>query len=145
MLRGDLVELFRKSNYDDPTDLLDPSGLKPPANPFECAANAASKVSLASSLKALGAGKIPGGSFVADALGGNVFSGATDLVTSIATGQSGEGADTHSVFYSMGQSVVAKPTQGFGWGVQRLQAVSAPPWRTHHGDQAYPTWPRIPF
>lgn len=104
---------------DSPLNFVDPSG-EDRKNPFECAANNASKVSLASGLKALGVGNIPGGGFVADALGGNVFSGATDLVTSIATGQSGEGDDVHSVFYNMGQSVVAGPSQGFTPIVSRI-------------------------
>src|SRR6185312_17405496 len=67
---------------------------------------------------------IPGGDFVADALGGNVFSGATNLITSLDTGQSGEGDDVHSVYYNMGQSVVAGPTQGFNqairWGLNNV-------------------------
>ena len=50
------------------------------------------------------------GGFVADAVGGNAFSGATDLIQSIATGEGGG----HSVFCNMAQGVVAGPTQGFG-------------------------------
>jgi hypothetical protein len=43
-------------------------------------------------------------------LGGNAFSGATDLIQSIGSGEAGG----HSAFYNMGQGVVAGPTQGFG-------------------------------
>jgi hypothetical protein len=62
----------------------------------------------------LGIGKTGFGGFTTNALGGNAFSGATDLVESLATGQSGSGEDVHSVFYNMGQGLVAGPTQGFG-------------------------------
>lgn len=40
----------------------------------------------------------------------NAFSGATDLIQSLGSGEGGG----HSVFYNMGQSVVAGPTHGFG-------------------------------
>ena len=50
------------------------------------------------------------GGFVANAVGSNTFSAATDLVTSIGTGSGGG----HNVFYNMGQSLMAGPTQGFG-------------------------------
>jgi len=52
-----------------PLNYIDPSGMDR-KNPFECASNTASKVSLASGLDALGIGNVPGGNFVADALGG---------------------------------------------------------------------------
>jgi len=125
---------------DSPTNFVDPSGLDK-KNPFECASNAASKVSLASGLKALGIGSIPGGGFVADALGGNVFSGATDLITSLGTGKSGEGDDAHSVFYNMGQSVVAGPTQGFGMVAEKIangfgSTLEDTPWSSSAADIA---------
>ena len=77
-------------------------------NPFVCGSEAASKVSPAALLH-----RIPGlrggvGGFVVDAAAGNVFSGVTDLVHSIATGEGGD----HSVLYNMGQGVVAGPSQG---------------------------------
>jgi hypothetical protein len=58
----------------------------------------------------LGIGKSGVGGFITNALGGNVFSGATDLIQSIGSGEAGG----HSVFYNMGQGVAAGPTQGFG-------------------------------
>ncbi len=62
------------------------------------------------------------GGFIADAVGGNAFSGATDLVTSIATGEGGG----HSVFYNMGQGVVAGPTLGFGAAFGK--SIEGTPW-----------------
>lgn len=67
------------------------------------------------------------GGFIADALGGNVFSGATDLIHSIATGEGGG----QNVFYNMGQSVIAGPTQGFGPvfdGTAIGKAIENSPW-----------------
>lgn len=82
----------------------------PSKNPFLCGSEAASNVSAAAALHHIpGMGSGVGG-FIADAVGGNVFSGATDLVHSFATGEGGG----HSVFYNMGESIVAGPTQGFG-------------------------------
>src|SRR6185437_13043336 len=49
------------------------------------------------------------GRFVADALGGNAFSGAVHLAQSF--GSSGMGGG-HTVFYNMGQGVLAGPSQG---------------------------------
>jgi hypothetical protein len=83
---------------------------EPPKNVFVCASKAAGKVSIAGGIQALGLGTSGVGGFITNALGGNAFSGATDLLQSLG---SGEGED-HSVFYNMGQSVVAGPTQGFG-------------------------------
>ncbi|MGH9474010.1 MAG: RHS repeat-associated core domain-containing protein, partial [Terriglobales bacterium] len=76
---------------------------------LQCAANAADQVSLAGLL-----GHIPGlksgiGGFLVRAIGGNTFSGATDLVSSFVNGQAGG----HSVFYNMAMAEAAGPTQGF--------------------------------
>ena len=77
-------------------------------NVFTCASEFASKYSIAGGLQALGIGTSGVSGFVTNALGGNTFSGITDLITSIAAGSGGG----HNVFYNMGQSVVAGPTQG---------------------------------
>jgi hypothetical protein len=79
-------------------------------NVFICASEAAGKVSIAGGLQALGIGRSGVGGFITNALGGNVFSGATDLIQSLGSGEGGG----HSVFYNIGQGVVAGPTQGFG-------------------------------
>jgi hypothetical protein len=94
----------------------------PSKNAFLCGSEAAGKISLAGGLS-----HIPGlgsgfGGFVANAIGGNAFSGATDLVHSIATGEGGG----HSVFYNMGQGVIAGPTQGFGAAFG--SAIEGTPW-----------------
>ena len=62
------------------------------------------------------------GGFAADAFGGNAFSGVTDLITSIATGEGGG----HNVFYNMGQGVAAGPTLGFGAAFGK--AIEGTPW-----------------
>jgi hypothetical protein len=49
------------------------------------------------------------GGFITTALGGNVFSGATDLALSLGSGEAGG----HTVFYHMGQGVAAGPSLGF--------------------------------
>lgn len=116
-------------------------------NPFTCASGNAQKVSLAN-----GINHIPGvntlnrwtggaSGFVVDALGGNTFSGATDLVQSIATGHSGSGEDAHSVFYNMGQGAVAGPTQGFGPAAQKVamrfgKTIEGTPWASAPADVA---------
>ena len=79
-------------------------------NVFTCASEFASKYSIAGGLQALGIGTSGVGGFITNALGGNVFSGATDLVSSFATGSGGG----HGIAYNMGQGLVAGPTQGFG-------------------------------
>ena len=84
----------------------------PSKNVFNCASEAASKVSIAGGLQALGIGTSGVGGFITNALGGNTFSGITDLVSSIGSGSAGG----HSVFYNMGQSVVAGPMQGLPGG-----------------------------
>jgi RHS repeat-associated protein len=92
-----------------------PSGQTPgtPAknqNLFTCASQFASKYSIAGGLQALGIGTSGVGGFITNALGGNVFSGGTDLIQSLPTGEGGG----HSAFYNMGQSVTAGPSQGLG-------------------------------
>src|SRR6185437_11855781 len=74
-----------------------------------CAADNADKVSLAGAAHALGVPEGGAAGFVTDALGGNAFSGAVHLVQSF--GASGMGGG-HSVFYNMGQGVLAGPSQG---------------------------------
>ena len=108
---------------DSPTNFIDPSGMdRGPGgpggqgsnNPFQCAANNADKVSLAS-LTGLGdAGGVTG--FAANALGGNAFSGVTNLITSFSTGTGGG----HSVYYHMAQGLVAGPSMGFSPVVQAV-------------------------
>lgn len=79
-------------------------------NVFTCAADAAEKSSLAGMAQHFGIGTSPVGGFVTDALGGNAFSGLTDLIQSFGSGEGGG----HSVFYNMGEGAVAGPTLGFG-------------------------------
>ena len=60
-------------------------------------------------------------------MGGNIFSGATDLISSLGSGEGGG----HSVLYNMGQGVVAGPTQGFGAladGTKLGAAMEGTPW-----------------
>ena len=45
-----------------------------------------------------------------NAFGGNAFSGGTDLIQSLGTGEGGG----HSTFYNMAQGLAAGPAQGFG-------------------------------
>ncbi len=77
-------------------------------NVFTCASDFAEKYSIAGGLHALGIGTSGVGGFVTNALGGNMFSGATDLYESIRNGSAGG----HNVFYNMGQGVLAGPLQG---------------------------------
>ena len=77
-------------------------------NIFTCAAGIGDKYSIAGGLHALGIGTSGVAGFVTDALGGNSFSGATNLVASLGSGTAGG----HNVFYNMGQGVVAGPGQG---------------------------------
>lgn len=80
------------------------------------------KISAAAALHStLGLGSGVGG-FKAEAVGGNAFSGATDLIHSIGTGEDGG----YSVFYNMGQGVIAGPTQGFGSAFG--SAIEGTPW-----------------
>jgi hypothetical protein len=84
----------------------------PSKNVFTCASEFASKYSIAGGLQALGIGKSGVGGFITNALGGNAFSGATDLIQSLGSGSAGG----HSVFYNMGQSLMAGPRQGIPGG-----------------------------
>ena len=77
-----------------------------------CAANFADKYSIAGDLHALGVGNSGVGGFITNALGGNAFSGATNLISSFGSGAAGG----HSVFYNMGQSLMAGPLQGIPGG-----------------------------
>jgi len=77
-------------------------------NIFTCASEFGSKYSIAGGLHALGIGTSGIGGFITDALGGNAFSGATDLIASFGSGEAGG----HNVFYNMAQGVVAGPSQG---------------------------------
>ena len=75
-------------------------------NVFTCASEAANSVSLAGALHGFGIGNSGVGKFITDALGGNAFSGATDLVQSFSSGE--------DIAYNIGQGLAAGPTQGFG-------------------------------
>ncbi len=77
-----------------------------------CAANFADKYSIAGGLHSLGIGNSGVGGFVTNALGGNAFSGATNLISSFGSGAAGG----HSVFYNMGESLMAGPLQGIPGG-----------------------------
>lgn len=79
---------------------------------FACAASFADQYSIAGGLQALGIGSSGVGGFITNALGGNMFSGATNLISSFVSGSAGG----HNVFYNMGQSVVAGPLQGVPGG-----------------------------
>jgi len=126
---------------NNPANFVDPLGLcaamnSAPNNPtnkrnlFTCASEFASKYSIAGGLQALGIGTSGVGGFITNALGGNAFSGLTDLVTSIGTGEGGG----HSVFYNMGQAVVAGPTQGLGAVAGR--SLEGTPWGSGPADVA---------
>ena len=94
----------------------------PKQNVFQCGSEAASKISLAGGLSHIpGLGSGVGG-FVTNAVGGNAFSGLTDLISSFGSGSGGG----HSVFYNMGQGVIAGPTQGFGAAFG--SAIEGTPW-----------------
>ncbi len=73
-----------------------------------CASDFASKYSIAGGLHALGIGKSGVSGFIVGALGGNTFSGLTDLALSLGSGEGGG----HSVFHNMGQSALNGPTLG---------------------------------
>ncbi len=77
-------------------------------NLFSCAAGVGDKYSIAGGLHALGIGTSGVGGFITDALGGNAFSGATNLISSLGSGSAGG----HNVFYNMAQGVVSGPGQG---------------------------------
>jgi RHS repeat-associated protein len=81
-----------------------------PPNLFSCASEFASEYSLAGAFQRFGIGTSGVSGFVTNALGGNAFSGLTDLIQSFGSGAAGG----HNVFYNMAQGVAAGPTQGFG-------------------------------
>ncbi len=93
-----------------PTSRTGPSAPPNNGNVFSCASEFASKYSVAGALQRFGIGTGGVGGFITNALGGNAFSGATDLIQSFGSGEAGG----HSVFYNMGQGLAAGPTQGFG-------------------------------
>jgi hypothetical protein len=95
-------------------------------NVFSCASEAANKVSLAGALHRFGIGNSGVGKFVTDALGGNAFSGATDLVQSFSSGE--------DLAYNMGQGLAAGPTQGFGAAFGR--SIEGTPWASGPVDVA---------
>jgi hypothetical protein len=75
-------------------------------NPFQCGADAASKVSLASLVGLGDAGGVTG--FVANALGGNTFSGATNLVSTLTSTSSTD----QQVLTQLAKSELRGPLQG---------------------------------
>jgi hypothetical protein len=81
-------------------------------------------------LQALGIGTSGVGGFITNALGGNAISGLIDLGSSLITGEGGG----HSVFYNMGQGVVAGPTQGFGAAFG--SSIEGTPWASGPADVA---------
>jgi hypothetical protein len=81
-------------------------------------------------LQALGVGTSGVGGFITNALGGNAFSGATDLVQSLAYGEGGG----HTVFYNMGQALAAGPSQGFGAALGK--SIEGTPWAAGPADVA---------
>ena len=86
--------------------------VKTSASVFSCASDFANKYSIAGGLHALGIGTSGVGGFITNALGGNVFSGATNLIESFGGGSAGG----HNVFYNMGQGMTAGPLQGIPGG-----------------------------
>src|SRR5690349_12848432 len=66
----------------------------------------------------------------ARAIGGNAFSGATDLIQSFRSGEGGG----HSVFYSVAQSVASGPSQGFGSALGK--SAEGTPWTSGPADVA---------
>jgi RHS repeat-associated protein len=115
---------------DSPLNFIDPLGMDKKQNIFSCASEFATKYSIAGGLQSLGIGTSGVGGFVTNALGGNAFSGLTDLVQSFATGEGGG----HSVFYNMGQGIVAGPTQGFGAAFGN--SIKGTPWASGPADLA---------
>lgn len=78
----------------------------------------------------MGIGTSGVGGFITNAFGGNVFSGATDLIQSFGSGEGGG----HNVFYNMGQGIVAGPTQGFGAAFGG--SIEGTPWASDPADVA---------
>jgi len=95
-----------------------------------CASDFAEKYSIAGGLNALGIGKSGVGGFITTAMGGNVFSGATDLLMSFGSGQAGG----HNVFYHMGQGVAAGPSLGLAPAFGK--SLEGTPWASGPADVA---------
>lgn len=111
---------------DSPPNFTDPLGLdKHKKGVFSCASENAARVSLAGIAQSFGAPKDGVRGFIVNALGGNAFSGATDLFQSFANGEAGG----HNVFYNIGQGVAAGPSLGFS-ATARLfgQSLEGTPW-----------------
>jgi RHS repeat-associated protein len=106
---------------DNPVSFRDPFGLKR-KSVWTCASETAEKVSIAGGLHALGIGTSGAGNFVTTALGGNTFSGISDLVQSIGTGE----AAGHNVFYNFGLGLAAGPSLGLGPALGRAGINSLP-------------------
>jgi hypothetical protein len=99
-------------------------------NVFSCASEFASKYSAAGALQRFGIGTKGVGGFITNALGGNAFSGATDLIQSFGSGEAGG----HNVFYNMAQGVATGPTQGFGAAFGK--SIEGTPWASGPVDVA---------
>jgi hypothetical protein len=93
---------------------------------FNCTSHYASNWSPAAPLH-----KIPGfgsgvGGFIVNAVGGNTFSGITDLVMSIIYGQAGG----NNVFYNISQGIATGPTLGLGAllpnSIQEIPGITGP-------------------
>jgi hypothetical protein len=120
---------------DSPTPPQPPPPRPPPPPPparnvFTCASEFASKYSVAGALQRFGIGTKGVGGFITNALGGNAFSGATDLIQSFNNGEGGG----HNVFYNMAQGVAAGPTQGFGAAFGK--SIEGTPWASGPVDVA---------
>ena len=102
-------------------------------NVFSCASEFASNYSIAGGLQRFGIGTSGVGGFITNALGGNAFSGATDLIQSFGSGEAGG----HNVFYNMGQGLAAGPTQGFGAAFG--ERIKGTPWGSGPVDVATAT------
>jgi hypothetical protein len=67
---------------------------------------------------------------ITNALGGNAFSGVTDLIQSFGSGAAGG----HNVFYNMGEGLAAGPTQGLGAAFGK--SIQGTPWGSGPADVA---------
>jgi hypothetical protein len=116
----------------NPTPPTKPGPPEKPNRPnlLTCASEFASKYSIAGALQRYGIGTSGIGGFITNAFGGNAFSGATDLVQSIISGEGGG----HNVFYNMGQGVAAGPAQGFGAAFGK--GIEGTPWASGPVDVA---------
>lgn len=115
--------------------------VNPPKNGnlFSCASEFASKYSIAGGLQRFGIGTKGVGGFVTNALAGNAFSGATDLIQSFGSGSAGG----HNVFYNMAQGVAAGPSQGFGAAFGNR--IEGTPWAAGPSDVATAAIARAAF